>query len=596
MEPLKAETNRNAGTDAGTPQFHVLLGDRQAGPLSREEIGRLIAAGRLLRDTYVWTPGMKDWEKAAQCAAFLHCFAPSNRPAAAPAASPAPSPVPAAAPRAASPAPAPVQLQPRPAPDAEPASPRTEYPAGGVFADPPRGVANESFFEIDLPAMDARQRLSFDEVRDPKESIYLAIIWAVNGLAGLALLGMLVTEPKLILVMLVYTAMGLLTFWINWKLLLARLLGHCIEVGPRQYPQIHSVIRQASDYLAIPVPQVFVMQGHGMFEIYVAKLFSRNGVIILTSNLIDEFAKKPTSREFMMFVGRQLGHIKAGHFRHWFFKNVIGLGALFFWAAWRRHCHITADRIGLLCAGNLYAAEQALLMITVGTELAPGTNFDAVQEQRERLSHSFWAWLQKIFSTYPHMVVRLVRLREFASMIGMRTAAPDAPAGVGALPIDHTPLRSMPLLVIHGHDRMALLELQNLLLQRFPHVIPRVMAAEQIGTLGMAEKFERVSGDLLGAIALMTPDDKAVAINAPGKAAVRARQNVVMEIGWVWGKLGRQKCLLMKRGDIEVPSDLSGVDVLTFNQTPGECLTAIHAFIEHLGQAPAAAPGVAPGA
>jgi predicted nucleotide-binding protein len=100
----------------------------------------------------------------------------------------------------------------------------------------------------------------------------------------------------------------------------------------------------------------------------------------------------------------------------------------------------------------------------------------------------------------------------------------------------------------------------------------------------MAEKFERVSGDLVGAIALMTPDDEAVALNKPGSAAARARQNVVMEIGWVWGKLGRQKCLLMKRGDVEVPSDLAGVDMLTFNRTPGECFAAIHAFVEHLAQ------------
>lgn len=581
MEPLAAGIGRNVGLQEATPAFYALLAGRQYGPLPRQEIGRLIASGQLDRDTYVWAEGMRDWERAGQSAAFVRSF-PDLLQAAA-------RPVPSAAGVGIerSPASPPTRRQQSRSrrQHSQPLQAATAKPeAAGRLERTPQ-VANESFFEIDLPSIGAKQRLSFDELRDPKESIYLNVIWAANALVSLALLGMMVALPQLILVVLAYTVSGLLFFWINWKLLLAKLLGHCIEVGPRQYPQIYSIIKQASDYLAIPTPQVFVMQGHGMFEIFVAKLFSRNGVIILTSNLVDEFAKKPSSREFMMFVGRQLGHIKAGHFRFWFFKNVIGLAALFFWSAWRRHCHITADRIGLLCAGNLYAAEQALLMITVGTELAPGTNFDAVQEQRERLSHSFWAWLQKVFSTYPHMVVRLVRLREFASMIGLRVVAPDAPTGVGALPIAHTTLRSMPILVIHGHDRMALLELQTLLFQRFPYIIPRVMVAEQIGTLGMAEKFERVSGDLVGAIALMTPDDKAFALRNPEAAAARARQNVVMEIGWVWGKLGRHKCLLMKRGDVEVPSDLAGVDVLTFNQTPNECFPAIHAFIEHLAQA-----------
>jgi predicted nucleotide-binding protein len=153
---------------------------------------------------------------------------------------------------------------------------------------------------------------------------------------------------------------------------------------------------------------------------------------------------------------------------------------------------------------------------------------------------------------------------------------------VGALPIAHTTLRSVPILLIHGHDRMALLELQNLLYAKFPFVMPRVMVSEQLGSLGMSEKFERITGDLVGAIALVTPDDRASAARDLSSVANRARQNVVMEIGWVWGKLGRQRCLLLKRGDVEMPSDLAGVDVQTFNQTPGECITAVHGFIEHL--------------
>jgi hypothetical protein len=240
------------------------------------------------------------------------------------------------------------------------------------------------------------------------------------------------------------------------------------------------------------------MHGHGLFELFVGKRFMRNGMIIVTSNMLDEFAARPNSREFMMFVGRQLGHIKAGHFRWWFFKDVIGRGALFFHSAWWRHCHITADRIGLLCAGELYAAEQALIMITVGTGVAPGTNFAAIQRQREQLGASFWAWLNKIFSTYPYMVLRIVRLREFATTLGLRPEAVNRPRALGVLPIQHVSLRSLPILVIHGHDRLALLELQNLLLTKFPNVVPRLMVSHQHGTLGMSEKFDRVAGDVWG--------------------------------------------------------------------------------------------------
>jgi predicted nucleotide-binding protein len=63
---------------------------------------------------------------------------------------------------------------------------------------------------------------------------------------------------------------------------------------------------------------------------------------------------------------------------------------------------------------------------------------------------------------------------------------------------------------------------------------------------------------------------------------MRARQNVVMEVGWAWGKLGRHRCLLLKHGDVELPSDLAGADVETFQKTPTECIATVYAFIEHL--------------
>ncbi|MDH8506261.1 nucleotide-binding protein, partial [Klebsiella pneumoniae] len=40
---------------------------------------------------------------------------------------------------------------------------------------------------------------------------------------------------------------------------------------------------------------------------------------------------------------------------------------------------------------------------------------------------------------------------------------------------------------------------------------------------------------------------------------MRARQNVLYELGYFAGKLGRGKVLVLRKGDIEIPSDLAGV-------------------------------------
>ena len=75
------------------------------------------------------------------------------------------------------------------------------------------------------------------------------------------------------------------------------------------------------------------------------------------------------------------------------------------------------------------------------------------------------------------------------------------------------------------------------------------------------EKFSDYS-DVGYAIVLLSADDLAYVKNSdPETAKFRARQNVILELGYFLGKLGRNKvAALYENGkDIEIPSDFSGV-------------------------------------
>ena len=62
---------------------------------------------------------------------------------------------------------------------------------------------------------------------------------------------------------------------------------------------------------------------------------------------------------------------------------------------------------------------------------------------------------------------------------------------------------------------------------------------------------------------------------------LRARQNVVLEYGWFWGRLGRQRALLLMRDKIELPSDIRGLRYETYRN--GDDLEpAIRRFVEEL--------------
>lgn len=70
------------------------------------------------------------------------------------------------------------------------------------------------------------------------------------------------------------------------------------------------------------------------------------------------------------------------------------------------------------------------------------------------------------------------------------------------------------------------------------------------------EKFEEYS-DVGFAVVLMTPDD--VGGLRDEKPQNRARQNVVFELGYFIGKLGRDRVMALVDGNIEIPTDISGV-------------------------------------
>jgi predicted nucleotide-binding protein len=70
------------------------------------------------------------------------------------------------------------------------------------------------------------------------------------------------------------------------------------------------------------------------------------------------------------------------------------------------------------------------------------------------------------------------------------------------------------------------------------------------------EKFEAHS-DVGFAVILMTPDDVGSLKDGPQRS--RARQNVILELGYFVGRLGRKKVCPLIQGDIELPSDVLGV-------------------------------------
>lgn len=110
--------------------------------------------------------------------------------------------------------------------------------------------------------------------------------------------------------------------------------------------------------------------------------------------------------------------------------------------------------------------------------------------------------------------------------------------------------------IIHGHDYQAAIELKELIDECFPSLTPVLLAREAWRGRTVIEKFEEEASKCGFAFAVFTPDDN---VQAGHDEYQQMRPNVVFELGWFYGKIGRRRtCILYKQGT-QIPSDLAGL-------------------------------------
>lgn len=118
--------------------------------------------------------------------------------------------------------------------------------------------------------------------------------------------------------------------------------------------------------------------------------------------------------------------------------------------------------------------------------------------------------------------------------------------------------------VVYGHDATSRTQLEAML--RRWGLEPLIL--DQLPTEGQTviEKLEGALSEASFGVVLATPDDEGHRANRPDEKAYRARQNVVLELGMLLTKLGRQNVavLLKTQENMERPSDIQGLIYVPF--------------------------------
>jgi len=142
--------------------------------------------------------------------------------------------------------------------------------------------------------------------------------------------------------------------------------------------------------------------------------------------------------------------------------------------------------------------------------------------------------------------IRLQWLRSLRGRLDVyEAAAPAEPGTVG--PTDVAPL-SREVFVVHGHDEASKLHVARVLERLGLTAI--VLHEQPDAGRTIIEKFED-HANVGYAVVLLTPDDESGSTR-------RARQNVILELGYFLGRLGRGKVRALYKPGVELPSDLHG--------------------------------------
>jgi predicted nucleotide-binding protein len=120
-----------------------------------------------------------------------------------------------------------------------------------------------------------------------------------------------------------------------------------------------------------------------------------------------------------------------------------------------------------------------------------------------------------------------------------------------------------PIFIVHGSDTLRA--------ESVAHTVStatgrRTIILRDQPNLGqtLIEKFESHAAAASYAIIVLTPDDHGSRADETGTRP-RARQNVVFEMGFFCGLIGRRNVCVLIRPGVEKPSDMDGIVYITFD-------------------------------
>jgi predicted nucleotide-binding protein len=121
-----------------------------------------------------------------------------------------------------------------------------------------------------------------------------------------------------------------------------------------------------------------------------------------------------------------------------------------------------------------------------------------------------------------------------------------------------------PIFVVHGTNTLRAESVARMV-ERATGRTTTILREQPNAGRTLIEKFEQHAQEVSYAVIVLTADDRGCHADQD-TARPRARQNVIFEMGYFYGLIGRRNVSVLLQAGVEEPSDVNGIAYITLDE------------------------------
>jgi hypothetical protein len=215
---------------------------------------------------------------------------------------------------------------------------------------------------------------------------------------------------------LITVALVLFFVWFAVRLASASYLGNLVKASDTSFPEVVSAVAEAKARLGYAGHVDAFVYEEGSYNALLVPLLRRK-VLLINSELLKPC--NPTT-ELRFMVGRFVGSLASKHYRFSWLQAFLGgveklvvFNMLLY--PYERAVVYSGDQMGLVFIdGDIAAGTSALMKTVVGSDIAERADVASFVGQGVASRGSFFSWLARAYSSFPHATHRVENLLRFA--------------------------------------------------------------------------------------------------------------------------------------------------------------------------------------